>query len=69
MGLTVSPYGMGGPGGHSYHAQLRALPKIPFPVAALMRCQYRLLANIMVKDTRLQASDAGFGAQVLCDLG
>lgn len=37
MAVSVIPCGMGGPGGHRYSVQLRALPKIPFPVAALMR--------------------------------
>lgn len=68
MDLSVSPYGMGGLGGHRYSAQLMVPPKT-FPVAALVKCQYVLPSTVMIKGTGYRAGgqswSAGSAAQVL----
>lgn len=55
MGLCVSPCRMGGLGGHRYSAQLMLLSKTPFPIAALVQCQYILPSSITVKGTDFRA--------------
>lgn len=63
MDPSVSPYGMGGLGGHRSGAQLMV------PVAALVKCQYMLPSSVMIEGTDYRAGgqswSAGYAAKVL----